>query len=47
MAVRRSPVRVERPGFTPPYGAQMTHPPSEHEHSADIAGVEIEGIEGG
>jgi hypothetical protein len=40
-------VRVERPGCPPPYGAQMTHPPSEHEHSADIAGVEIEGMEGG
>ncbi len=27
--------------------AQMTHPPSEHEHSADIAGVESVGMEGG
>ncbi len=33
MARRRRP---------PPYGAEMTHPPSEHE-----APVEIEGMEGG
>ena len=35
-------MRVERRGRAPPYRAQMTQPPSEHE-----APIDIEGMEGG